>query len=185
MILGAGQYGTVVKETALEMGVFDKINFLDDRFDNDNIDSGNEVIGRIDALDSLCSEYKYAIPAIGDADIRMKLIEKAEKMSYKIPCIISPRAYVSPSAHIGKGAVIEPLAGVHANAEVGAAAYISMGAAINHNAVVGDGCHVDNNAVVMSGAEIPAMVKVNPGVTVKRRYNVINIDNKGDLTIDA
>lgn len=185
LILGAGQYGAVVKETAQAMGCFDKISFLDDSFGDGNVACCEQVIGKLDELEHLRSEYEYAIPAIGDADIRLSLLERAESAGYRIPVIISPRAYVSPSAQISKGSVIEPLAGVHANAVVGKAAYISMGAVVNHNAVVGDGCHVDNNAVVTSGAEIPSRVKVEPGTVVKRHYNLFNMDGKGELTIDS
>ena len=185
LILGAGQYGAVVKETAQSMGCFDKISFLDDSFGDDNVSCCEQVIGKLDELEQLRSEYEYSIPAIGDADIRLSLLERAESAGYRIPVIISPRAYVSPSAQISKGSVIEPLAGVHANAVIGKVAYISMGAAVNHNAVVGDGCHVDNNAVVMSGAEVPSRIKVEPGAIVKRQFNIFNMDGRGDLAIDG
>ena len=185
LILGAGQYGAVVKETAQAMGCFDKISFLDDSFGDGNVACREQVIGKLDELEQLRSEYEYAIPAIGDAYVRISLLERAESTGYRIPIIISPKAYVSPSAKIEKGSVIEPLAGVHANSVVGTAAYISMGAVVNHNAVVRDGCHVDNNAVVTSGAEIPSRVKVEPGTVVKRRYNIFNMDGKGDLAIDG
>lgn len=185
LILGAGQYGVVVKEIAQEMNCFGKISFLDDSFDNKNKACCKQVIGKMTELERFCSEYEYAIPAIGDADVRLSLLEKAEKAAYKIPIIISPKAYVSPSAKIQKGSVIEPLAGVHANSVVGTAAYISMGAVVNHNAVVGDGCHVDNNAVVMSGAETPPRVKVEPGAVVKRHYNLFNMLSKGELVIES
>ena len=39
-------------------------------------------------------------------------------------------------------------------------------------------------AVVMSGAEVPSRIKVEPGAVVKRRYNIFNMDGKGDLAID-
>lgn len=162
LILGAGQYGSVVKEIAQAMGCFGKINFLDDNFGKSQLDNNEMIIGTTDQLEQLKNEYSYAIPAIGNPLIRLSLIDKLEKMNYKIPVIISPRAYVSPSTKIEKGSVIEPLAGVHANAKIGKATYISMGAVVNHNAVVGDGCHVDSNAVVMSGAKIASGTKIKP-----------------------
>lgn len=164
LILGAGQYRSVVKEIAQAMGCFGKIKFLDDNFGKSQLDNNEMIIGKIDQLEQLKNEYSYAIPAIGNPLIRLSLIDKLEKMDYKIPVIISPRAYVSPSAKIEKGSVIEPLAGVHANAKIGKATYLSMGAVVNHNAVVGDGCHVDSNAVVMSDAEIISGTKINPGM---------------------
>lgn len=162
LILGAGQYGFVVKEIAQDMGCFEKIKFLDDNCGKSESDNIKMIIGKIEHLEQMKNEYSYAIPVIGNPHIRLSLIDKLEKMNYKIPVIISPRAYVSPSAKIEKGSVIEPLAGAHANAKIGKATYISMGAVVNHNAVVGDGCHVDSNAVVMSGAEITSGTKINP-----------------------
>lgn len=173
LILGAGQYGSVVKEIARAMGCFGKINFLDDNFGKSQLDNNEMIIGTTDQLEQLKNEYSYAIPAIGNPLIRLSLIDKLEKMNYKIPVIISPRAYVSPSAKIEKGSVIEPLAGVHANAKIGKATYISMGAVVNHNAVVGDGCHVDSNAVVCSGVLVQEKKKIEAG-----RVNSISQTNE-------
>lgn len=185
LILGAGEYGAVVKETAQAMGAFDSVSFLDDSSDSLNNICCEKAIGNFDELENMCSEFEYAIAAVEDPDLRLALTERAEQAGYKIPIIISPMAYVSKSAVIGKGSVIEPLAGIHANVSVGVAAYISMGAVINHNASVGNGCHIDNNAVVMSGAAVPSKVKVEPGAVVKERYNVFNMDSRGDLSIDG
>lgn len=169
LILGAGQYGAVVKEIAESMARFDKISFLDDNFIGDDLNCHQASIGKISDLEKFSHAYTYAIPAIGNPEVRMELIKKINEIkTYKVPVIVSPRAYVSPSAQIQSGAVIEPLAGVHANAIVGTASFISMGAVVNHNAVVSEGCHIDNNAVVMAGAIVRAKTKVESCNTLCR-----------------
>jgi UDP-N-acetylbacillosamine N-acetyltransferase len=71
LILGAGGHGRVVREVAEAMGVFDKIDFLDD---NSEIE-----IGTLEDNEKLFGEYKYAFPAFGDSNLRMKWMEKLKK----------------------------------------------------------------------------------------------------------
>ena len=72
LILGAGQYGTVVKEIAISMGCFEKIGFLDDSFNADSSENKycEKAIGRLEEYENYSIEYSYAIVAIGNAEIR-------------------------------------------------------------------------------------------------------------------
>ena len=168
LILGAGQYGTVVREIAEELGFFQKISFLDDCHGKTNSNYHEETIGSMQDYNKFKEEYAYAIPAIGNAGFRMNLFDQLENAGFEIPVLVSPRAYVSLSADLGKGVVIEPLAGVHANAVIGKGSYISMGATVNHNAVIAEGCHIDNNAVVMSGAKVLKGTTTEPCAVILR-----------------
>ncbi len=168
LVLGAGQYGAVIKELALTIGNFIEIAFLDDAHENGT--SQEHTIGKMQDYKKLVDEYDYAIPAIGNAVFRMELLRKLEDAGYKVPTLVSPQAYVAPSAELGKGVVIEPLAGVHAHAEIGAGSYVSMGAVVNHNAIVGEGCHIDNNAVVMSAAVVESNLTTKPCEVIRKKY---------------
>lgn len=170
LILGAGQYGSVVKEIAQSLERFDEIKFLDDAYGSSTEFSSSlrDAIGRLDDFESFAADYAFAIPALGDPEIRLALIRRIEAAGLRVPVLASPRAYVSPSARLESGVVVEPLAGVHANAVVKTGTYVSMGAKVNHDAVVGEGCHIDVNAVVMSGAIFPAKTKAFVGSVVRR-----------------
>lgn len=181
LILGAGQYGTVVKEIAKSMNCFEKIDFLDDSFGMDNPNYHEEAIGKIEMLDEHRVDYFYAIPAIGDPDKRLELLEALIENGYQIPVLVSPKAYVSPLAQLQKGAVVEPLAGIHANVVIGEATYISMGAVVNHNAIVLNGCHIDCNAVVMSGALVASKTDVAPGEIVRKQALKLTLDKDGHI----
>lgn len=126
LILGAGQYGTVVKEIAQSMNCFEKIDFLNDSFGTENPNYHEEAIGKREKLDEHRVNYFYAIPAIGDPEKRLELLEALIENGYQIPVLVSPRADVSPLAQLQKGAVIEPLAGIHGNVVIGEVSYISM-----------------------------------------------------------
>ncbi len=79
LILGAGQYGTVVKEIAQSMGCFEKIDFLDDSYGIDNPNYHEEAIGKIEHSENYAGDYTFAIPAIGNPVKRLELIEKLEE----------------------------------------------------------------------------------------------------------
>ncbi|MBQ8404602.1 MAG: hypothetical protein IJX55_09320 [Clostridia bacterium] len=152
LILGAGQFGLMVKEIAEDMNCFDKIDFLDDN---------NEIaIGKLNNYEKFSREYRYAVVAIGNPEIRLSYIQKLEEACFIVAIIASPNAYIAPSAQIMKGSIIEPMAVVQANSAVAVGCIISSGAVIRHNAFVGDVCHVDCNAVVMSGSVVLAKTKV-------------------------
>lgn len=185
LILGAGQYGTVVKEIAESMGCFEKIDFLDDSFGADNPNYHEDAIGKIENLDEHRVNYTYAIPAIGDADKRLEQMAQLEENGFRIPVIVSPRAYVSPSAQLQKGVVVEPLAGIHANVVVASGTYVSMGAVVNHNSVVMESCHIDSNAVVMSGALVVAKTYISPCEVVRKQAMKLTLDKDGHVVKES
>lgn len=159
LIIGAGQYGLLVRELATALDIFHKIDFLDD--------SKEMAVGKIEEYESFAKEYSYAFSAIGNTELRMQWVEKLEKAGFTVPVLISPMAYVSPSAKLGVGTVVEPMAVVHANTEIGKACIISAHSTVNHNSVCGDGCHIDCGAVIGSNSTVPQGTKVKYGEVFK------------------
>ena len=183
LILGAGQYGTIVKEIAVSMGCFEKIGFLDDCFTVENSENKycEKAIGKLEEYENDSIEYSYAIVAIGDAEVRKLWTNKLVETGYKIPVLVSPKAFVSRTAQLGYRVVVEPMAVVHENVSIGIGSYISAGAVVNYNSFVADYCHVDNNAVVMSGAVLEAMQYVEPLEEVRRVPHIFTIDKNGQI----
>lgn len=158
MILGAGVYGAVAREIAESTGLFGEIAFVDDRathaFD------GAPVEGTSRDLVALAVRYPNAVVAIGNSEVRLSLIERLTGAGVRVVSLVSPLAYVSPSATLGAGCVIEPMAVVHAGCELGTGCLVSAGAVVNHASVCGDGVHVDCNATVAGGARVPRGTKI-------------------------
>lgn len=161
LILGAGQFGLMVKEIAESMSCFDKIDFLDDN---------NEIaIGKLCDYEEFAFEYRYAIVAIGNPEVRLAYIEKLREAGFIVAVVASPEAYIAPSAKVMKGSIIEPMAVVQSNSEVSVGTIVSSCAVVRHNAFVGDVCHIDCNAVVMSGSVVPAKTKVEACTIYKNK----------------
>ena len=151
LILGAGQFGFMVKEIAEDTKKYEKIDYLDD--------FNPAAIGKLEEFVNFCTEYEYAVVAIGNPDVRKAYLHKLKKY-FKIDTVISPCAYVSDSAKVGAGTVIEPMAVVQTGAIVGEGCIISSGAVVRHNAELGSFCHVDCNSVIMSNSAVPDKTKV-------------------------
>ena len=165
LILGAGQYGTVVKEIAQEMGCFERIDFLDDTFGVGETEGNyhEKSIGKLNDYINFYGEYTYAIVSVEDADIRQQWTECLEESCFRIPVLVSPRAYVSSSAQLQRGCVVEPLAVILANVAVGVGTFVSAGSVISNNSFVSDYCCIGHNAVVASGGLVSPGCLVNAG----------------------
>lgn len=154
LIIGAGQYGIVAKEIAEEMGVFEKIDFLDDK--------NESAVGKINDYDKFANLYSHAFVAIGSNKMRLEFIEKLQSF-YKIAILKSKFAYISPLSTIEEGTIIEQMAIVQANAKIEKGCLICSGTIVKHNAHVGQGCYLDCNCVVQAGAVVKTETKVEAG----------------------
>ena len=162
LIIGAGQYGRLVGEIAAELGIYDKIDFVDDNSD--------EAICGSSEISSCYPEYGSAVVAIGNPEVRRDMMRLLRSSGFELVSIVSRRAYVSPTARVGDGCVIEQFAAIQTGAVVGDGCFVSTGAVVNHNCVVGDYSHIDCNASVMKASAVPEMsyIKANTTWIVER-----------------
>ena len=168
LIVGAGIYGIVVKEIAESMKCFGKIAFVDD--EKETTPNGIGVVGTCADLENLVCEYSNIIVAIGNPEIRLSLLQKIkEETPFRIVTLISPHAYISPTAQIIEGSIIEPMAVIHTGAVISAGCIISAGAVINHASMCCDGVHVDCNATVAGMTLVPAGIKIQSGEVYDRK----------------
>lgn len=162
LIIGAGTYADVAAEIARDMGDFDKISFLDDN--KKETPNGEQVIGTTNELKDFLGDYSKVIIAIGNPECRLALLKKIESVSNKtVATLISPRAYISPSAKIEAGCIVEPMAVIHTGCYISKGCIVSAGAVINHASVCQEGVHVDCNATVVGYMTVPKHMKVISG----------------------
>lgn len=155
LILGAGQYGQVVRETAESMGCFDEIAFLDDM--------NPAAAGKMADAEKLHGQYTDVAVAIGNPQVRRQWIDRLTEIGYDLPVIRHPQSIVMLSARVAEGSIIEAMAVVNSYVEVGKGCLICAGAVVNHNAVVENCCQIDCNAVVTARSHVPQGTKVPCG----------------------
>lgn len=173
LIIGAGVYGVVAMEIAESMKCFDKIAFVDD--EKKETPNGIKVIGTCSDIENLVEEYSNIIVAIGNPEVRLSLLQKLEE---EHPCrvvkLISPKAYVAPSAQIMQGCIVEPMAVIQSMSLIAKGCIISAGAVVNHASMCCDGVHVDCNATVAGNTLVPAGMKIKSGEIYDRKEAEVN-----------
>ena len=168
LIVGAGIYSIIAKEIAIDMGCFEKIGFIDD--ERTATPDGTAVVGTTRDLEELAIAYSNIIVAIGNPEERLSLLKRIKQETpYRIVSLVSPKAYISPSAQIMGGCIVEPMAVVHAGSVLSVGCIISAGAVVNHASMCCEGVHVDCNATVAGNTIVPAGTKIGHGEVYEKK----------------
>ena len=115
---------------------------------------GYPLLGHDEDLIKLKASYDYALIAIGQIKspaIRVRLFDYAKFLGFKLPVIISPRAYVSKYAKIGNGSIVMHDALINTGALVGDNCIINTKSLIEHDAVIENNCHISTGAIINGG----------------------------------
>ena len=149
LILGAGDHGHAVLETAQAKEIFDSIRFLDDD------PRKTETIGACADYRQYLNEYPIAFPAFGDNELRREWLSLLEETGFIVPNLISPSAYISPSVSIGGASIIEARATVGTGVRIGRGAIVSSNVTLDVGAVVGDMCYIAPGLTIPKRCVLP------------------------------
>ena len=177
LIVGAGEYSVVAYEIAKSMGCFDEIGFVDDYATQTSLNI--PVLGTVDSIENLSEIYGKIILAIGNPMVKSALWNKIKNIkNIEIATLISPNAFVSPSATVGAGTIVEPFGLVGALCKIGKGCIISSGGVVNHHAECGDFVHIDCNATVESSAKVPSETKLCSGEVFSKNEPAFSLSKK-------
>ena len=140
---------------------------------------GYDYIGTDDDVSKFVNEdYTFLITVgqIKTSSIRQKLFSLLSKNSAQIATVISPRAYVSKHADIGKGTIIMHDALVNASASIGKNCIINSKALIEHDVHIEDFCHIATSAIINGGTIVREGTFFGSNA-VSKEYITIKKDN--------
>lgn len=138
---------------------------------------GYEVIGDDDYLTHLAQKKACALVCLGQinsAKARRNCFLKLKELNFDLPNIISPYAYISNHAQVGKGTIIMHGAIVNAGAIIGENCIINSRVLIEHDATVGDNCHISTGSIVNGGAIVGDGCFIGSGSTVREGVKIPN-----------
>lgn len=172
ILIGGGGHCSSVIDVIEQQGIYRIAGIVDlkEKLGEENL--VYKVIGNDDDLPTLARDYKNFFITLGQLRIphrRMELFQFLCELGVNLPSIISPFAYVSRHAVIGKGTVIMHMAQVNANATIGNNCIVNSKALIEHDARISDHCHISTGAIVNGGTEIGEASFIGSGV-VCREY---------------
>lgn len=171
VVFGAGGHGKVVADAALSQGL-DVLGFLDD----DPKRASGAVLGALEVRGGL--SWLEGHPAvwvalgIGDNATRRRLMDRLERLGARLATVTHRSAVISPTAHLGPGAVVLANAVVNPDARVGQGAIVNTGAIVEHDVQVGAFAHVSPNAALGGGASLGAGSHLGLGAQILPQCSV-------------
>ena len=172
LILGAGGFGQMVKETALALG-YEKVVFLDDA------SKDADVIGMCCDYVLRHAEYPAAVAAFGNNKTRLYWTDKLIEEGYEVPSIVHPSAIVSPSVVLEQGCFVMQRAVVNTHTKIERAVLVNSGAVVDHDSVVCAGAHIGLGSVVKANCTIESGRKVEAGeVIFSTRRKIEGVDSR-------
>ena len=151
ILLGGGGHCKSVIDVIEEEGKYQIIGILDTPEMIGKKILGYKVIGNdtdIDKFVGLCSFAIVTVGQIYSPKIREKLFELALKSGFRLPSIVSPRAYVSKHSKIGEGTVIMHDATVNSGVIIGKNCIVNSKALIEHDCNVANHCHISTGVII-------------------------------------
>ncbi len=151
VLIGGGGHCKAVIDVIEQEGRFNIIGIIDKpELLGKNV-LGYPIIGNDSELNNLikrCENVLITIGQIRNPLPRINLFDTVLKLGFTLPSVISPRAYVSQHASIGKGSVIMHDVVVNAGAKIGVNCIINTKSIIEHGSSVGNHCHISTNSVI-------------------------------------
>ena len=99
LILGAGGFGQMVKETAAALG-YKTIVFLDDAA------KGADVVGKCCDYIARREDFDVAVAAFGNNNTRLYWTDKLLQAGYEVPAIVHPMCSYQSQCCFGNQAVL-------------------------------------------------------------------------------
>ena len=177
VIIGASGHGKVVADIALKLQRYEKIVFLDD---NEEVKECMNflVVGKSSDAKSYIDEAEFFV-AIGNAEIRRKVMEQLLEMNAAIATLVHPTAVIGCNVTIGKGSVVMAGAVINSDSTIGQACIINTCASVDHDCSLGDYVHVSVGTHVCGTVVIGDKTWVGAGATISNNLNVCDESTVG------
>jgi len=178
ILIGAGGHARSCIDVIEQEGIFKIIGLVGLEKELGSHINGYEVIATDEGLSNLVVRNQFALVALGQIsspDARLNLIHRALKAGLELARVISPSAYISPSAQIGKGTIVMHGAILNAGVKVGSNCIINSKALLEHDTQVLDNCHIstgvilNGNVLVKEGCFIGSGSVIKEGISIGER----------------
>jgi sugar O-acyltransferase (sialic acid O-acetyltransferase NeuD family) len=171
LLIGAGGHCKSCIDVIEQQGLYQIAGIIDKDIANETTILGYPVIGTDEDLDDLRQVYEYAFVTVGQIktpELKVNLFNRLTELGYNIPTIISPLAYVSKHAEIGRGTIVMHHALINAGADIGENCIINSKALVEHDAQVGNHCHISTGAVINGNVKVSDNSFIGSQATTKQ-----------------
>jgi sugar O-acyltransferase (sialic acid O-acetyltransferase NeuD family) len=169
ILLGAGGHCKSVLDALSQEKKFKIAAILDKNKTGETIFDAQVTGSDDDMADWFAKGVRHCFITVGSSGnptTRVAVFKKASQLAFQFPCIIHPKAIVSPYAQIGEGSFIAPGAVVNAGSRVGRHCIINTGALVDHDCEIGDFAHIAPGVSLSGGVKIGDYCHIGTGSSV-------------------
>lgn len=172
LIIGAGGHGRVVADIAVKMNQWRDIAFLDDDV-NKKLSVGIKVIGLSRDIDQFLDNSDIFV-AIGDNQVREKVLNSIEQKGAFIPVLIHPDSCIGTDVVIGKGTAIMPGAIINCCSCIGKGCIINTGTTVDHDNVIENYVHLSPGVHTGGEVRIGQGTWIGIGAVIINKINIVS-----------
>lgn len=170
IIMGASGHGKVVADIAEKLHRYEEIVFLDDNAALKEC-MGYPVVGKSDEIEKYQNDADFFV-AIGNAEIRKKVMGHLKERNVSIPTLIHPAAVVGSHVTIGEGTVVMAGAVINSDTVIGTGCIINTCASVDHDCRVGDYVHVAVGARLCGTVDVEECTWIGAGAIIKNNVRI-------------
>ncbi len=165
IIIGAGGHSKVIQEIVKASNKYNIYAILDDNF-NETITESNIIYSNLNYIKKLhTSEYFYVI-AIGNNQIRKKIVAELGISDEYYATIIHPSAAISESSEVMSGTVIMQNSIVNANSIVENHCIINTSTIVEHDNYLKSFVHISPGTILSGGVSVDEETHIGSGSVV-------------------
>ncbi len=158
ILIGGGGHCTSVIDVIELEAKYKIIGIIDENLALGSKISGYEIIGRDEDIAKYAEQdnlqFLITVGQIKSYIIRKKIANKLKQNNCILATVVSPRAYVSSSAIIGKGTVVHHDVLINTGVEIGENCIINSKSLLEHGAKIDNFCHISTGAIVNGETKI-------------------------------
>ena len=174
ILIGGGGHCLSVIDVVEQEDKYNIKGILDDTKKGDVL--GYPILGNRDLVRELSTEgmvFLITRGQIKSSSTREDIALLLDSCKANLATVISPLAYVSKHATIGKGSVIMHNAIINAKAKVGKHCIINTKANIEHNVQIGDFCHISTCATVNGDTIVGKRTFIGSNATISNNITIV------------
>ncbi|RMH72105.1 MAG: acetyltransferase [Gemmatimonadetes bacterium] len=168
LVIGGGGHAKVVISLLNKIREYQVVGYVDTV--NHGVILGVPYLGTDDVLPGQFARgTNLATLGIGQlktAELRRRLRDKAIKIGYVFPAVISPTAIINEDVHIGAGTVVMDGVVVNSGSRIGCFSIVNTRSSIDHDCQVGNFVHVAPGVTLSGGVTIEDDCLIGTGATV-------------------
>ena len=175
ILIGAGGHSKACIDVIENEGIYDIAGLVGLPGEVGKQVLGYPIIAADFELTELAKQYKYALVTQGQIispENRIKSFNHLVSLGFKLPCIVSKTAYVSPSAEICAGTIVMHRAVINAAASIGSNCIINTSAVIEHEVRVGNHTHISTGVILNGNVSVEEGTFIGSNTVLKNGIKI-------------